>query len=54
MIVPYNDPNLLSEAGNAAESPYVIAMTRAGIKVLPPNRARLDIIQCSLSDESRG
>ena len=35
MLVPYNDPNLLSEAGNAAESPYVIAMTRAGIKVLP-------------------
>ena len=35
MIVPYNDPNLLSDTGNAAESPYVIAMTRAGIKVLP-------------------
>ena len=35
MIVPYNDPNLLSDSGNAAESPYVIAMTRAGIKVLP-------------------
>ncbi|EJF64342.1 general amino acid permease 1 [Dichomitus squalens] len=35
MIVPFNDPNLLSASGNAAESPYVIAMTRAGIKVLP-------------------
>ncbi|THH09724.1 hypothetical protein EW145_g1807 [Phellinidium pouzarii] len=35
MLVPYNDPNLLSNVGNAAESPYVIAFTRAGIKVLP-------------------
>ncbi|RDX54144.1 general amino acid permease 1 [Polyporus arcularius HHB13444] len=35
MIVPFNDPDLLSTSGNAAESPYVIAMTRAGIKVLP-------------------
>lgn len=35
LIVPYNDPNLLSSTGNAAESPYVIAMSRAGIKVLP-------------------
>ncbi|KAI0664522.1 general amino acid permease 1 [Cubamyces menziesii] len=35
MLVPYNDPNLLKSSGTAAESPYVIAMTRAGIKVLP-------------------
>ncbi|KAL5512044.1 hypothetical protein ACEPAH_5263 [Sanghuangporus vaninii] len=35
LLVPYNDPNLLSDSGNAAESPYVIAFTRAGIKVLP-------------------
>lgn len=35
LIVPYNDPELLQSTGNAAESPYVIAMTRAGIKVLP-------------------
>lgn len=35
LIVPYNDPNLLQDQGNAAESPYVIAMTRAGIKGLP-------------------
>lgn len=35
MLVPYNDPNLLADTGNAAESPYVIAFTRAGIKVLP-------------------
>ena len=35
MVVPYNDPNLLTDTGNAAESPYVIAMTRASIKVLP-------------------
>lgn len=32
MIVPSNDPNLLQSTGNAAESPYVIAMTNAGIK----------------------
>ncbi|KAI8996470.1 general amino acid permease 1 [Trametes punicea] len=35
MLVPFNDPNLLHDTGTAAESPYVIAMTRAGIKVLP-------------------
>ncbi|KAI6013556.1 amino acid permease/ SLC12A domain-containing protein [Pisolithus marmoratus] len=35
LIVPYNDPELLQSTGNAAQSPYVIAMTRAGIKVLP-------------------
>ncbi|KII86065.1 hypothetical protein PLICRDRAFT_178353 [Plicaturopsis crispa FD-325 SS-3] len=35
MVVPYNDPLLLQEAVNAAQSPYVIAMTNAGIKVLP-------------------
>ncbi|KAH7922216.1 general amino acid permease 1 [Leucogyrophana mollusca] len=32
LLVPYNDPNLLQTAGTAADSPYVIAMTRA---VLP-------------------
>ncbi|KAG1738964.1 general APC amino acid permease [Suillus lakei] len=35
LIVPYNDPNLLQATGTAAQSPYVIAMTNAGIKVLP-------------------
>lgn len=35
MIVPYNDPNLLQSTGNAAESPYVIAMKNAGIRGLP-------------------
>ena len=35
MLVPYNDPALLGEATTAAQSPYVIAMTRAGVKVLP-------------------
>ena len=35
MLVPYNDPDLLHETGNAAQSPYVIAITRAGIKGLP-------------------
>lgn len=32
MIVPSNDPKLLSKSGNAASSPYVIAMSNAGIK----------------------
>ncbi|KDQ19092.1 hypothetical protein BOTBODRAFT_103181 [Botryobasidium botryosum FD-172 SS1] len=35
MVIPYNDPALLSDSNNAAQSPYVIAMTRAGIKGLP-------------------
>ncbi|KAH8116357.1 general amino acid permease 1 [Phellopilus nigrolimitatus] len=35
MLVPYNDSNLLQATGNAAESPFVIAFSRAGIKVLP-------------------
>ena len=35
MLVPYNDPSLLSSATTAAASPYVIAITRSGIKVLP-------------------
>ncbi|KAI0343336.1 general amino acid permease 1 [Trametopsis cervina] len=35
MLVPYNDPDLLQSSGTAAQSPYVIAMNRAGIKVLP-------------------
>jgi amino acid transporter len=35
MLVPYNDPALLRATGNAAQSPYVIAIRRAGIKVLP-------------------
>ncbi|KAA1475488.1 hypothetical protein DENSPDRAFT_842273 [Dentipellis sp. KUC8613] len=35
MLVPYNDPALLNASATASESPYVIAMTRAGIKILP-------------------
>jgi yeast amino acid transporter len=35
MLVPYDDPNLLKSTGNAAESPFVIAFNKAGIKVLP-------------------
>ncbi|KAI0091605.1 general amino acid permease 1 [Irpex rosettiformis] len=35
MLVPFNDPDLLQGSGTAAQSPYVIAMSRAGIKVLP-------------------
>jgi amino acid transporter len=33
--VPSYDPRLLSETGNASESPFVIAMEIAGIKGLP-------------------
>ena len=35
MLVPYNDDSLLQAANTAAQSPYVIAMTRAGVRVLP-------------------
>ncbi|KAH7909694.1 amino acid permease/ SLC12A domain-containing protein [Hygrophoropsis aurantiaca] len=35
LLVPYNDRQLLQPAGTAADSPYVLAMTRAGIKTLP-------------------
>lgn len=39
VLVPYNDPNLLSAikngAAGAAASPWVIAINRAGIKALP-------------------
>ncbi|KAI0050990.1 general APC amino acid permease [Auriscalpium vulgare] len=35
MLVPYDDPDLLNGGGTASESPYVIAIRRAGIKTLP-------------------
>ncbi|THH16695.1 hypothetical protein EW146_g3987 [Bondarzewia mesenterica] len=35
MLVPYDDPHLLHGNGTATESPYVIAITRSSIKVLP-------------------
>ncbi|KAN0105327.1 Amino acid permease/ SLC12A domain containing protein [Russula decolorans] len=35
MLVPYDDPDLLNGAGTATQSPYVIAMRRAGIRTLP-------------------
>lgn len=35
LVVPSNDPNLLSSSGTASESPFVIAARRAGIKVVP-------------------
>ena len=35
MLVPYDDPDLLNSTGNATESPYVIAIRRAGIRTLP-------------------
>lgn len=35
LLVPSNDPDLLRSSGTAAQSPFVIAATRAGIKVVP-------------------
>ncbi|TVY51018.1 Proline-specific permease [Lachnellula cervina] len=35
LIVPSNDPSLLKSTGTAAQSPFVIAATRAGIKIVP-------------------
>lgn len=35
MLVAYDDPNLLQATGTAAQSPFVIAITRAGISGLP-------------------
>ncbi|RDL37582.1 uncharacterized protein BP5553_05015 [Venustampulla echinocandica] len=35
LVVPSNDENLLTSTGTAAQSPFVIAATRAGIKVVP-------------------
>lgn len=35
MLVPSNDPNLLQSTGTAADSPFVLAMQRVGIKGLP-------------------
>ena len=35
MLVPYDDPDLLNGVGTASESPYVIAIRRAGIRTLP-------------------
>ncbi|WVQ77052.1 hypothetical protein IAR50_006731 [Cryptococcus sp. DSM 104548] len=35
VLVPYTEPNLLNGSGNAAASPFVIAISNAGIKSLP-------------------
>ncbi|KAH7928822.1 general amino acid permease [Leucogyrophana mollusca] len=35
MLVPSNDPTLFGRASTAGQSPFVLAFTRAGIKVLP-------------------
>ncbi|KAF5373282.1 hypothetical protein D9615_007359 [Tricholomella constricta] len=35
MLVAYNDEALLDDTGTAAQSPFVIAMNRAGVKVFP-------------------
>lgn len=35
MLVAYNDPALLQTSGTAAQSPFVIAINRAGVRVLP-------------------
>jgi yeast amino acid transporter len=35
VLVPYNDPNLLSASSDAAKSPWLIAISNASIPVLP-------------------
>ncbi|KAF3009026.1 hypothetical protein E8E14_001915 [Neopestalotiopsis sp. 37M] len=35
LIVPSDDPRLLTSTGNAAQSPFVIAAEKAGVRVLP-------------------
>lgn len=35
LICPFNDPQLVTDTGNAASSAWVVAVQRAGIKVLP-------------------
>lgn len=35
MLVPSNDKDLLASTGTAAQSPFVIAATRAGVQVVP-------------------
>ncbi|KAL2682301.1 hypothetical protein Neosp_006751 [[Neocosmospora] mangrovei] len=35
IVLPYNDPGLLSSSGSAAGSPYVLAMNNLGITILP-------------------
>jgi len=35
LICPYDDPNLVTDTGNAASSAWVVAIQRSGIKVLP-------------------
>ncbi|PCG99117.1 Amino acid/polyamine transporter I [Penicillium occitanis (nom. inval.)] len=35
LVVPSNDPNLGHSSGTASTSPFVVAATRAGIKVVP-------------------
>lgn len=35
LVVPYTDPRLLNGSSNASASPFVLAISNAGIKVLP-------------------
>ena len=35
LIVPFNEPRLVTGTGNAASSAWVIAIQRSGIKALP-------------------
>jgi amino acid transporter len=35
LVVPFNDPQLLGGTGDASSSPFVIAINRSKIKVLP-------------------
>lgn len=37
LIVPYNDPALLNNGATASSSIYVIAMNKAGVKIVSPN-----------------
>ena len=42
LIVPSNDENLLSSTGTAAQSPFVIAASRAGVAVVPSIISKYD------------
>jgi yeast amino acid transporter len=49
MICPSNDPRLVTDTGNAASSAWVVAIQRAGIKVLP-HIANACFLSMSLTD----
>lgn len=45
MTVPYNDDELLRSTGNAAQSPFVIAISRSGIKGVFISRNSTSVMQ---------